>query len=141
CDDTNPAVHPGAPEVCNGIDDNCNGVIDEEPDASASCSASCDEIGQCVAGHCTTTPRPDVDQVLCGLDGLSPTDVCPTQPIDAGLKQLLKTTVSKSRTLILDAKRVQSSSRPKAMRRFVKAADRQLALVSKKARRLAKRTN
>jgi Putative metal-binding motif len=30
CDDTNPAVHPGAPEVCgNQIDDNCNGVVDE----------------------------------------------------------------------------------------------------------------
>jgi hypothetical protein len=29
CNDTNPAVHPGAPELCNGIDDNCNGSIDE----------------------------------------------------------------------------------------------------------------
>ena len=28
CDDTNPAVHPRAPEVCNGIDDNCDSVID-----------------------------------------------------------------------------------------------------------------
>ena len=30
CDDSNPAVHPGAPETCgNRIDDNCNGVVDE----------------------------------------------------------------------------------------------------------------
>jgi hypothetical protein len=30
CDDSNPAAHPGAPEVCgNHIDDNCNGVVDE----------------------------------------------------------------------------------------------------------------
>jgi PKD repeat protein len=29
CDDTNATVHPGATEVCNGIDDNCNGQIDE----------------------------------------------------------------------------------------------------------------
>ena len=31
CDDTDPNVHPDAVEVCyNGIDDNCNGVEDEE---------------------------------------------------------------------------------------------------------------
>ena len=29
CDDTNAAVHPGATEVCNGKDDNCNGQVDE----------------------------------------------------------------------------------------------------------------
>jgi hypothetical protein len=30
CDDANAAVHPGAQEICgNGVDDNCNGVVDE----------------------------------------------------------------------------------------------------------------
>jgi len=29
CDDTRPTVHPGAGEVCNGLDDNCNGQTDE----------------------------------------------------------------------------------------------------------------
>jgi len=29
CNDTNAAIHPGAPEVNNGVDDNCDGQIDE----------------------------------------------------------------------------------------------------------------
>ncbi len=29
CNDANPAIHPGAPELCNAIDDNCNGSVDE----------------------------------------------------------------------------------------------------------------
>jgi hypothetical protein len=28
CDDTIPEIHPNAEEICNGIDDNCDGVID-----------------------------------------------------------------------------------------------------------------
>ncbi len=30
CDDTNPAINPAASETCNGIDDNCDGQVDEE---------------------------------------------------------------------------------------------------------------
>ena len=29
CKDANPYVHPGATELCNGVDDNCDGLIDE----------------------------------------------------------------------------------------------------------------
>lgn len=29
CDDTNPHIYPGAPETENGLDDDCNGLIDD----------------------------------------------------------------------------------------------------------------
>ncbi|HEU5181730.1 MAG TPA: putative metal-binding motif-containing protein, partial [Candidatus Polarisedimenticolia bacterium] len=34
CNDSNPAVHPGATDVCNGVDDDCDNAVDEGmPDA------------------------------------------------------------------------------------------------------------
>lgn len=39
CDDTRAPVHPGAQELCNGRDDNCDGVRDEGFDVGALCDA------------------------------------------------------------------------------------------------------
>ena len=45
CDDTDPAIHPGATEICNGVDDNCDGIIDEgfdlDGDGWTSCAGDC----------------------------------------------------------------------------------------------------
>ena len=30
CDDSNPTVNTGASELCDGLDNNCNGIIDED---------------------------------------------------------------------------------------------------------------
>ncbi len=36
CDDANAKVHPGAPELCNGGDDDCDGLVDEDDATDAS---------------------------------------------------------------------------------------------------------
>ena len=30
CDDSDPAMHPGAIELCDGVDNNCDGIIDDD---------------------------------------------------------------------------------------------------------------
>lgn len=42
CDDSNTEVNPSAAEVCDGIDNNCNGVTDEGCSGSSSSSSSLD---------------------------------------------------------------------------------------------------
>ena len=39
CDDTDPAVHPGAEEVCDAKDNDCNGVVDQVAEA---CDLGCE---------------------------------------------------------------------------------------------------
>jgi hypothetical protein len=39
CDDSKASVHPNATEICNGIDDNCNGQIDEGVQMAVSAGA------------------------------------------------------------------------------------------------------
>jgi N-acetylneuraminic acid mutarotase len=47
CNDANASLHPGAPELCNGIDDDCNGVIDDgfdgDHDGFSACAGDCDD--------------------------------------------------------------------------------------------------
>ncbi len=64
CQPLNPEIHPGVPEICDGLDNDCNGQVDE---------SSCDDGDPCTAGLCngdleceyayTTSPCNDND--LC----------------------------------------------------------------------------
>ena len=35
CDDSDPTVYPGGTEICDGLDNDCNGLVDDGPDSDA----------------------------------------------------------------------------------------------------------
>ncbi|MDP6931981.1 MAG: putative metal-binding motif-containing protein [Myxococcota bacterium] len=90
CDDTDPAITPGSDEVCDGIDNDCDSVVDEDEsvdartwyydedcdmygDASIS-STSCEEPESHVENgddcdDADTATNPDVAEICCdGID-------------------------------------------------------------------------
>ncbi|HSP96093.1 MAG TPA: MopE-related protein [Candidatus Dormibacteraeota bacterium] len=68
CADDNGAIHPGAAEVCNGVDDDCNDTVDDQPAASAACANACTLTAQCTSGACVTTPVNCDDGNPCSQD-------------------------------------------------------------------------
>jgi hypothetical protein len=71
CDDDDPSVHPDAPELCDGQDQNCNGLAD---DVGASCSAgtgpcmtmgklSCPAAGE--PARCSAEPQKKSTAEIC----------------------------------------------------------------------------
>jgi alpha-tubulin suppressor-like RCC1 family protein len=52
CNDASAVVSPLALEICNAVDDNCDGQRDEQPAVTADCNRP-GSIGACVSGACT----------------------------------------------------------------------------------------
>jgi MYXO-CTERM domain-containing protein len=51
CVDVDPAVHPGALEVCNGLDDDCDGAIDPGCECNVGETRACgSDVGLCELG-------------------------------------------------------------------------------------------
>ena len=98
CNDRNPAIHPGAPEACNGIDDDCDGAIDETatspdgdgdgvPDGCDNCPdvpnpGQEDGDGDFVGDACDNCPAtPNRNQEDADADRVGTAcDNCPTDP-------------------------------------------------------------
>jgi hypothetical protein len=75
CDDTNGSVHPGASESCDGVDQNCDGQVDEgNPGGGSQCTTGMSGIcarglTACVGGAVTCAPKYPATAEAC-LDGL-----------------------------------------------------------------------
>ena len=70
CAPLDGAIHPGAAEFCNGLDDNCSGQPDEGiPGVGAPCSSG---VGDCESSG----------EMVCGPDGLA----CNAQPGPVGVE-------------------------------------------------------
>ena len=64
CDDTNIDVFPGAPETCNGVDDDCDGTVDDGYDNDADGWTTC--AGDCNDGN--DEAYPGAAEICDGVD-------------------------------------------------------------------------
>ncbi len=58
CDDSDPDIYPGAPEICNGIDDDCDGEVDDNAGIAYYVDADGDGYGDINSEQFSCTPIP-----------------------------------------------------------------------------------
>lgn len=73
CNDNDPAIHPGAVELCDNIDNNCDGISDEgfddtDNDGYKTCTGDCDDNNPSVHPGAVEVPYDGIDQDCSGAD-------------------------------------------------------------------------
>ena len=94
CDDTNDAINPNATEVCDGVDNNCDGNIDDSNENLSPCEEcsngvivqtngnACDDGDACTVndvcnnGNCLGNPIVCSDGNPCTIDSCDPDNGC-----------------------------------------------------------------
>ncbi len=81
CDDANEALYPGRAEECDGLDNNCNGVVDEGlPDADTDGVADCQDVEECDGAD--NNGDGTVDEGFADSDGNGVADCVGTEVCD-----------------------------------------------------------
>ena len=125
CDDNSPTVHPGASELCNQTDDDCDGDVDEGGGESWFVDEDGDGFGTdefvfaCEQPADTALESGDCDDNEAAINPGAPGDVCNPVQIDANCDDIVECGEPSPNLLVSDGLNVGGSGNVSAPLSFI----------------------